>query len=56
LSTRVLFYYSVIGTVVDTKICHPTEFDFYLCSHAGIQVKVGLILGDLLIILFWLDI
>ena len=28
-----------LGTVVDTKICHPTEFDFYLCSHAGIQVK-----------------
>lgn len=27
------------GTVVDTKICHPTEFDFYLCSHAGIQVQ-----------------
>ncbi|KAJ8625613.1 hypothetical protein MRB53_034143 [Persea americana] len=26
------------GTVVDTKICHPTEFDFYLCSHAGIQI------------------
>ncbi|KAL8152519.1 hypothetical protein V2J09_010279 [Rumex salicifolius] len=25
------------GTVVDTKICHPTDFDFYLCSHAGIQ-------------------
>ncbi|XP_074576149.1 protein argonaute MEL1-like [Curcuma longa] len=25
------------GTVVDTKICHPTEFTFYLCSHAGIQ-------------------
>ncbi|XP_044964927.1 protein argonaute 14-like [Hordeum vulgare subsp. vulgare] len=25
------------GTVVDTNICHPTEFDFYLCSHAGIQ-------------------
>ncbi|XP_031269949.1 protein argonaute PNH1-like [Pistacia vera] len=25
------------GTVVDTRICHPTEFDFYLCSHAGIQ-------------------
>ncbi|KAK6148223.1 hypothetical protein DH2020_019135 [Rehmannia glutinosa] len=23
------------GTVVDSKICHPTEFDFYLCSHAG---------------------
>ncbi|KAH0664390.1 hypothetical protein KY284_029321 [Solanum tuberosum] len=25
------------GTVVDTRICHPTEFDFYLCSHAGIK-------------------
>ncbi|KAL5723178.1 argonaute 5 [Ranunculus cassubicifolius] len=25
------------GTVVDTMICHPTQFDFYLCSHAGIQ-------------------
>ncbi|XP_044390993.1 protein argonaute MEL1 isoform X2 [Triticum aestivum] len=25
------------GTVVDLMICHPTEFDFYLCSHAGIQ-------------------
>jgi len=29
------------GTVVDSKICHPTEFDFYLCSHAGIQVEDG---------------
>lgn len=26
------------GTTVDTKITHPSEFDFYLCSHAGIQV------------------
>ncbi|GJY90118.1 PAZ domain-containing protein [Tanacetum coccineum] len=25
------------GTVLDTKICHPFEFDFYLCSHGGIQ-------------------
>ncbi|XP_059627105.1 protein argonaute MEL1-like [Cornus florida] len=25
------------GTVVERVICHPTEFDFYLCSHAGIQ-------------------
>ncbi|KAF3330154.1 hypothetical protein FCM35_KLT05485 [Carex littledalei] len=25
------------GTVVDKMICHPSEFDFYLCSHAGIQ-------------------
>ena len=26
------------GTVVDTVITHPREFDFFLCSHAGIQV------------------
>ncbi|KAJ4705271.1 Argonaute family protein [Melia azedarach] len=25
------------GTVVDRMICHPSEHDFYLCSHAGIQ-------------------
>eukprot|EP00093_Oithona_nana_P005525 05525.XXX_82924_79887_1 [CDS] Oithona nana genome sequencing. len=25
------------GTTVDIGICHPTEFDFYLCSHQGIQ-------------------
>lgn len=27
------------GTTVDTEIVHPEEFDFYLCSHLGIQVK-----------------
>lgn len=25
------------GTVVDTSVCHPTRFDFYLNSHAGLQ-------------------
>nr|GFA63899.1 hypothetical protein [Tanacetum cinerariifolium] len=25
------------GMVVDTKICHPTEFDFYLCTHTEIK-------------------
>jgi eukaryotic translation initiation factor 2C len=25
------------GTIVDTQITHPTELDFYLCSHASIQ-------------------
>ncbi|XP_020266318.1 protein argonaute MEL1-like [Asparagus officinalis] len=25
------------GTVVDRKICHPSEFDFFLCSHSGVQ-------------------
>ncbi|RHN51302.1 putative post-transcriptional gene silencing PAZ-Argonaute family protein [Medicago truncatula] len=23
------------GTVVDNKICHPRNYDFYMCSHAG---------------------
>ena len=26
------------GTVVDTLITHPTHIDFYLVSHASIQV------------------
>jgi eukaryotic translation initiation factor 2C len=26
------------GTTVDNEITHPTEFDFFLFSHAGIQV------------------
>jgi eukaryotic translation initiation factor 2C len=26
------------GTVVDREITHPTEVDFYLVSHASIQV------------------
>ena len=26
------------GTMVDVSITHPTELDFYLCSHAQIQV------------------
>jgi eukaryotic translation initiation factor 2C len=26
------------GTIVDTQITHPTEVDFYLCSHSSIQV------------------
>ncbi|WIA39818.1 hypothetical protein OEZ86_005871 [Tetradesmus obliquus] len=25
------------GTVVDSEICHPTQFDFFLNSHAGLQ-------------------
>lgn len=27
------------GTVVDTEITHKREFDFYLCSQEGIQVR-----------------
>jgi Piwi domain len=29
------------GTTVDIGITHPTEFDFYLCSHQGIQVRTA---------------
>lgn len=25
------------GTVIDTDCVHPTDFDFYLCSHFGVQ-------------------
>ncbi|KAF0764532.1 protein argonaute-2-like [Aphis craccivora] len=27
----------ISDTVVDTQITHPTEMDFYLCSHSSIQ-------------------
>lgn len=27
------------GTIVDTDITHPTHIDFYLVSHASIQVR-----------------
>lgn len=27
------------GTVVDTDICSPHQFDFFLCSHGAIQVS-----------------
>jgi hypothetical protein len=26
--------------MVDSGITHPTEFDFYLCSHFGVQVTI----------------
>ncbi|KAG6537210.1 hypothetical protein ZIOFF_002296 [Zingiber officinale] len=28
----------LLRSIVDSKIGHPTEFNFYLCSHASIQV------------------
>jgi hypothetical protein len=29
------------GTTVDVGITHPTEFDFYLCSHQGTPYNVN---------------
>lgn len=29
----------VTGTVVDTKVVHPRNYDFYMCAHAGIIVS-----------------
>lgn len=23
------------GTIIDNKVCHPRNYDFYLCAHAG---------------------
>ncbi|KAL3530098.1 hypothetical protein ACH5RR_009420 [Cinchona calisaya] len=23
------------GTIIDNKVCHPKNYDFYLCAHAG---------------------
>ena len=37
------------GTTVDVGITHPNEFDFYLCSHAGVQVTYGAYLYGILI-------
>lgn len=29
------------GTIVDTQITHPSHIDFYLVSHASIQVNIA---------------
>ncbi|KAF6155049.1 hypothetical protein GIB67_035796 [Kingdonia uniflora] len=36
------------GTVVDTMICHPTEFDLYLYSHTGIHAVIPASRNDIL--------
>ena len=40
------------GTVVDTNICHPSQYDFYLCSHAGIQVWHLILIPPVILIIF----
>ncbi|KMZ59468.1 hypothetical protein ZOSMA_68G00540 [Zostera marina] len=27
------------GTIIDNKVCHPRNFDFYMCAHAGMIVS-----------------
>ncbi|XP_070003658.1 protein argonaute 4 isoform X2 [Nicotiana tabacum] len=27
------------GTIIDNKVCHPRNYDFYLCAHAGMIVQ-----------------
>ena len=29
----------ISGTIVDEHLCHPKDYDFYLCAHAGIIVS-----------------
>jgi hypothetical protein len=28
------------GTIIDKDVCHPTNYDFFLCSHAGLIVCI----------------
>ena len=28
------------GTVIDNQVCHPHNYDFYMCAHAGMIVSV----------------
>ena len=37
------------GTLVDTKIVSPDMFDFFLCSHMGIQARRCFILKNKII-------
>lgn len=30
----------VTGTVIDNKVCHPRNNDFYMCAHAGMIVSI----------------
>lgn len=34
-----------LGTVVDTEIVHPRNYDFYICTHAGMIVSFLLLLS-----------
>ncbi|KAJ0792119.1 putative Piwi domain, ribonuclease H superfamily [Helianthus annuus] len=36
------------GTVIDNKVCHPRNNDFYMCAHAGMITAVSLSASSLL--------
>lgn len=40
LISSVANLYGFVGTVVDNKICHPRNYDFYMCAHAGMIVSI----------------
>jgi len=35
-----LIFFLCAGTVIDNKICHPRNYDFYMCAHAGMIVSI----------------
>ena len=37
---------------MDRGITHPNEFDFYLCSHAGVQVNLSVLCLVMISLLF----
>lgn len=41
------FYYA--GTVIDNKICHARNNDFYMCAHAGMIVSITVDLPNLIL-------
>jgi hypothetical protein len=41
------FPFSILaGTIIDNKVCHPRNNDFYLCAHAGMIVSISLLFFD----------
>ncbi len=33
-------YIICAGTIIDKDVCHPSNYDFFLCSHAGLYVHL----------------
>lgn len=39
-------FFILAGTIIDNKVCHPRNNDFYLCAHAGMIVCINLLYFD----------